>query len=268
MGRGAIEHRVASRRLVLVHRGVYAVGHLPRTRETAWMAAVLACGSNAVLSHRSAAALWGLRRWAPVRPEVTTPTQRCRPRIVVHVRRTTAEERDVHDGIPVTTPSRTIVDLAADMDAEEIERVVREADFQRRLDVGAIRASLAGRPTPVLEELLARRSPTASRHEDRFLRLCRQYDLPMPLTQQRVGGRTVDFLWPAAHVVVEVDSWDAHRTYSAFQDDRSATNGMILAGYVVLRFTDWEIRRRPARVAATVRRALDRHLGRPSLARP
>ena len=89
------------------------------------------------------------------------------------------------------------------------------------------------------------------------MRLCERFGLPAPLTQQSVGGRTVDFLWPEARLVVEVDSWDAHGTRSAFQNDRTASNGLQLAGYVVLRFTDVDLIRDPARVARLIRRALE-----------
>jgi very-short-patch-repair endonuclease len=221
------------------------------------MAAVLACGDRAVLSHRSAAALWGIRKWAPARAEVTIATQRRRPGVVVHVRRTTPTERAVHVGIPVTTVARTIVDLAHEFDADELERLVRETEFQKRLDVAAIRHSLIWRSAPSLDSLLDRIAPTQSRHEDRLLRLCERFGLPAPLTQQSVGGRTVDFLWPEARLVVEVDSWDAHGTRSAFQNDRTASNGLQLAGYVVLRFTDTDLVRDPARVARLIRRALE-----------
>jgi very-short-patch-repair endonuclease len=194
---------------------------------------------------------------------VTTSTQRRRPGIVVHVRRTSAVERDIHLGVPVTSLARTIVDLAHTLEGDELERVVREADFQRRLDVDAVRASLVRRPSQALADLLERRAPTQSRHEDRFLRLCQRFGLPTPLTQQRVCRRTVDFLWPDARLVVEIDSWDAHGTLTAFQNDRSASNGLQLAGYVVLRFTDGELRREPARVARLVRRALAAQLTLP-----
>jgi very-short-patch-repair endonuclease len=260
LGRGAIDHRIAAGRLVPVHRGVYAVGHRSRTRHATWMAAVLACGDGSVVSHRSAAALWGIRRWAPIRAEVTTPTQRRRPGVIVHVRRTTPAERAVHAGIPVTSVARTIVDLAHALDADELERLVRETEFQRRLDIGGIRASLARRPSPTLAALLDCIAPTQSRHEDRLLRICERHGLPTPLTQQRVGARTVDFLWPDARLVVEIDSWDAHGTRSAFQNDRTASNGLQLAGYLVLRFTDADLVRQPARVAREISRALEARL--------
>jgi very-short-patch-repair endonuclease len=257
LGRGSIDHRIGAGRLVAVHRGVYAVGHRPRTRHSSWMAAVLACGDSALLSHRSAAALWGIRRWAPARAEVTASTQRRRPGISVHVRRTTPGERAVHFGIPVTTVARTIVDLAHELDADELERLVRETEFQKRLDIAAIRRSAMWRPAPSLNGLLDRIAPTQSRHEDRLLRLCKRFGLPAPLTQQSIGGRTVDFLWPEARLVVEIDSWDAHGTRSAFQNDRTASNGLQLAGYVVLRFTDTDLVRDAARVARLIRRALE-----------
>ena len=126
IGRGAFEHRLGAGRLIRVHRGVYAVGHLPRTREAAWMAAVLACGDEALLSNRSGGALWGIRRWAPNRPDVTVPTQRRRPGIAVHVGRLAPADRAIHRGIPVTSVARTLVDLAHVLPQDELERVVRE----------------------------------------------------------------------------------------------------------------------------------------------
>jgi very-short-patch-repair endonuclease len=255
LGRGAIDHQIAAGRLIPVHRGVYAVGHRPRTWSSLWHAAVLACGDGAVLSHRSAAAHLGLRRGGPLRPEVTAPVQRRRRGISVHVGRLTEADRDEHRGIPVTSVARTLVDLAHVLDHDALERVVRETDYQGRFDARAVREVMARRPSRRLASLVERLAPTQSGHEDELLRICARYGLPMPVTQARVGARTVDFLWPDARVIVEIDPWESHGSRTAFGNDRSATNSLQLAGYTVLRFTDTDLVRDPARVARLIRQA-------------
>jgi very-short-patch-repair endonuclease len=134
--------------------------------------------------------------------------------------------------------------------------VVREADFQRRLDVHAVREAMTRRPSRQLASLLDRIAPTQSGQEDELLRICARYGLPMPMTQARVGARTVDFLWPDARLIVEIDPWESHGSRTAFRNDRSATNTLQLAGYTVLRFTDTDLARDPARVARLISQAL------------
>ena len=160
--------------------------------------------------------------------------------------------------MPVTSVARTIVDLAHELDADDLERLVRETEFQKRLDLTAIRASLRWRGTPSREALLERAGADAVAARGPAATPLRALRLPAPLTQQSLGGRTVDFLWPEARLVVEVDSWDADGTRSAFQNDRTASNGLQLAGYVVLRFDRRGSRCDTARVARLIRRALER----------
>jgi very-short-patch-repair endonuclease len=258
LGRGAIDHRVRTGRLHRLHRGVYSVGHVAQGREARWLAAVLACGDGALLSHRSAAALWGMRATEGTHPDVTVPRgRRCTlPDLAVHHSRLVAADRASRSRVPATSPARTLVDLAFVLSADELARTLREAQFLRIFNLAATRAALARRPSRVLGQLLDDLAVTQSALEDRLLLLCDRHRIPRPLTQRLVLGRRVDFLWPAQRVIVETDGWQAHGTAAAFQADRTSTNAMLLAGYVVLRFTHADVMRRSARVAREIRTAL------------
>jgi very-short-patch-repair endonuclease len=220
------------------------------------MAAVLACGEGAVLSHRSAAMLLGLRSGAPLRAEVTTRSRRRRAGIVAHRAVLADADRTVRHGIPVTSDARTLVDLGHALDEDEFERVVREAQYQRRFVIADLEDALRRRPCASLRRLLTDVARVQSDLERRFLRLCDRYGIPRPLTQQRIGPRTVDFLWARERVIAETDGWRAHGTRRAFQADRSATNALQVAGHTVLRFTDQDLRRRHGQAAAQVLAAL------------
>ena len=250
-----IAREIRARRLHRVHVGVYAVGHRALGPEARWLAAVLACGVAAVLSHRSAAVLWRLRASDSGIASVTAPVHLRRPRIETHRGRLASADRTVHRGIPVTSVARTLVDLGHTLDAESLERVVREAQFRGLWNETAIRDALSRRSSPRLRAYLGDVAPTQTRLEDRFLRLCDRHDIPRPLTQQGARPR-LDFVWPAQRLVVEVDGWEAHRTRVAFQRDRTTTNALQLDGFVVLRFTWEDVNRRPATVARQIRRAL------------
>jgi very-short-patch-repair endonuclease len=156
----------------------------------------------------------------------------------------------------VTSPARTLVDLAQNLDDEALERVVREAQFRGLFSVRAIQDALTRRPSVVLRDLLDDLNPTQSKLEDAFLRLCRRHRIPKPRAQVRDGRRRPDFVWPDARLVVEVDSWQAHSTPHAFQADRTLSNAVQLAGWTILRFTYRDVTRRPELVAAQVRQAL------------
>ncbi len=149
IGSAAIGRRVANGRLHPVHRGVYAVGHVVRSPAGDWMAAVLACGPLAVLSHRSAAALWDMRPRSPFVPDVCVPTRagRGQPGIAVH-RSGTLDARDVttHRGIPVTSPARTLIDLAEVVPRRVLERAKDEAEAELRLDWRTVRDAIARPP--------------------------------------------------------------------------------------------------------------------------
>jgi very-short-patch-repair endonuclease len=254
LDRGWIQRAVAAGRLIRLHRGVYALGHSAPRDEATWLAAVLACGSGAVLSHTCAGALWLGARWRM--PEVTVPHHRRVRGVITHQGRLAPADRVQRMGIPVTSPARTLADLAHLLDDEALERVVREAQFRRLFSVRAIQDALTRRPSVALRELLDDLNPTQSMLEDAFLRLCRRHGLPKPHAQVRAGRRRPDFVWPDARLVVEVDSWSAHSTPHAFQADRTQSNAVQLAGWTILRFTHRDVTRRPQRVAAQVRQAL------------
>jgi very-short-patch-repair endonuclease len=240
----AIQHRIERRRLHQLQRGVYAVGRPELTREGSWMAAVLSCGPNAVLSHASAAALWEIRSAAPRRVEVSVPahTSRRRPGIAVH-RRANLDSLGLtrHRGIPVTTPVCTLIDLATRLAADELEAAINEADKRELTDPEALRAALAGqvgRPgAAILRRTLDRRTFTLtdSELERRFLPLARRAGLAPPLTQQWVNGFKVDFYWPELGLVVETDGLRYHRTPAQQTRDRLRDQAHAAAGLVPLR---------------------------------
>jgi very-short-patch-repair endonuclease len=254
--RTQITARLESGRLHALHRGVYAVGHRPRHREAAWLAAILACGEGAVLSHQSAAVLWRMADREGGLPHVTVRGRHRLPRIIVHEAHLTRRDMQVRFGIPVTSPARTLIDLAHALDADEFDRVAREAQYRNLFDVPALRDALQRRPASRVRRMLDDIAPTQSKMEDRMLRICRRYRLPQPRTQQWNSGRRIDFLWPEQRVAVEADSWEGHGTPWAFQADRDQSNALQLAGYVILRFTHADITRRPAHVAQQIRAAL------------
>lgn len=267
-----IRTRTGDGRLLVLHRGVYAVGHDRLRDEGRWLAAVLACGPGALLSHRSAAALHGLRPASASRIEVSTGWHRSSPSIRVHGRRRLVrEDAAVVRGVPVTTVERTLVDLADVLRPEQLLRALGVVEEARSADLHEIERALArvcGRPgrghaamRAALEEMRARGGDrTRSDMEELFLALVSGAGLPRPRTNVWFpapgGGVEVDAVWRAARVAVELDSWRHHRGRDAFQRDRSKANALTLAGWTVLRFTWADVRTRPAQVAATVARAL------------
>ncbi|MBM3668154.1 MAG: DUF559 domain-containing protein [Actinobacteria bacterium] len=267
----AIEHRIRTRRLHRVHHCVYAVGRPQLTREGRWLAAVLACGPGAVLSHLSAALCWGivgganLRRGGPV--HVTVPAGR-RPRpsgVRVHRRAALdASERSARDRIPLTSPIRTMLDLAAELPAPRLERAVGVADKLGLASPDQLRLALAerrgARGVGALRALLDRESfaVTDSELERRFLPIARRAGLPLPETQAMVCGFRVDFHWPCLGLVVETDGLRYHRTASQQARDRARDQAMTEAGLVPLRFTHGQVLRQPARVEHTLRKVARR----------
>lgn len=260
-----IDDRIASGRLVRLHRGVYAVGHAHLRREGFWLAAVLAVGPAAALSHRDAAALHGLRPSNGARVDVTTPAKRrATARIRVHGERSLAPaDVTTVSGIPVTTVSRTLVDLAEVLALDALAKALGEAERRGALDTRGIEGTLArvrGRRGPCAATLraaladLARHGAqlTRSELEDRFLALLAARGIPRPATNAYVEGYEGDAVWPTARLVVELDGWDAHKTRRAFQHDRAKGNALTQAGWTVLRFTHDDVVRRPDEVAAQV----------------
>jgi hypothetical protein len=265
-----IHHRVAAGRLHRLHRAVYAVGHDDVSVDGRRIAAVLACGPRAVLSYRSAAAAWGLRPSARARWDVTTPRhgRRGLPGIELHEARSLSDD-DVTTlrRIPITSVHRTLVDLAAVLPPDPLERAVHQAEVAGLLDVDAVHAVLARttgrRGTGRLRAILAQPSPgpTRSALEERFLRLCRGGGLPIPRLNAHVdiaGGTLVevDALWPAQRVVVELDGAAAHHTRRAFHADRGRDAALAAEGYVVVRLTWHRVTRERRHVCEQLRRVL------------
>jgi hypothetical protein len=226
--------------------GVYAVGHLGLGQEARWLAAVLACGDGAVLSHRSAATLWGIRLGELFRPEVTHAELRRLAGVTGHRSDLADADRTIHRGIPVTSPSRTL----ADLDHDELTRALREAMFRRLYDPETIRDALTRRPSKALKDLLSEATVTQSMMEDRFLALCKRYRLPRPPPSTASPRSATTSPGRSRRVT--------HANEFAFEADRAASNALQLAGWLVLRFTWADLTRRSRATATTVRRALTR----------
>jgi very-short-patch-repair endonuclease len=244
--RRMIARRIRAGRLHMLYRGVYAVGHTRIPQEGRWLAAVLACGEGAVLSHRSAAALWGIRRYTG-KPEVTAPHAHRRGSLIVVSRSAiTPAECTVHRGIPCTTPERTLIDFATVAQPHEIDRAVREAEFLRIVDFARLEAMLDGRrQIQSLRDAIAHaaNSPahTRSELEDRFRALVLDADLPTPEYNATLELDTtpieVDVLWREQKVIVELDGWQSHGTRTQFAEDRRRDREAAAVGYQVLRYT-------------------------------
>jgi very-short-patch-repair endonuclease len=247
----AVSRRLASGRLHRVHPGVYGVGHPPRTSEARWIAAVLACGSGAVLSHLDAAALWKIYKGEGARVHVTSTSQSGRriSGIAAHrARRLHPDDVTVKDGIPVTTVARTLVDLTDVLGPDRILRAMREADYLRLLDLDALNAAVqrghGRRGLRVLNEALAHHTPgqiVRDELEHRFAELVRAAGFPAPETNVRVQTRrrryTVDCLWRKQCVAVELDGRAAHAREMAFEEDRARDAALSAIGLRPLRFT-------------------------------
>jgi very-short-patch-repair endonuclease len=263
----AVAHRAAAGRLHRVHHGVYAVGHPVVSGHGRWMAAVLACGPGAALSHAAAAALWEIRRSAAILVDVTVPRtgSRSRPGLRIHrTRDLPPAEVTTRRGIPVTTPARTLLDLAAILQPRRLERALDQAEVLRLADHAALAAIAgahpghhgAGRLAAALASHTAGTTLTASELEERFLALCRRHGLPRAGVNERVAGLEVDFVFRAARLAVETDGWRFHGTRRAFERDRERDAVLARAGYRTLRFTHRQLTREPGTVAATLIAAL------------
>jgi very-short-patch-repair endonuclease len=229
----AIDHRIQTGRLHLLYRGVYAVGHQVLSQRGRWMAATLATGG--VLSHRSAAALWGIRP-SHGQIEVTTPRTRTpRPGLLLHRAVLPQDEITTHHGIPVTTPARTLLDLAAVLPRHQLQRAMNEAEI-RRLD-GPHRL-VARYPTKKgRANLNAQLTYTRSDLEARFLAFLDGRRFPAPQTNTLIEGVEVDAVWPDRKLVVELDSWTFHGTRQAFENDRRKDRHLTARGWIVIRIT-------------------------------
>jgi very-short-patch-repair endonuclease len=265
-GSRSIEHRIKQGRLHVVARGVYSVGLSDPTRERRWMTAVLSCGADAALSHRSAAALWEIG--VEARGSITVSVRRSigvqRTGLRVYRRRSLqAEEIVRRDLIPVTTPVRTLIDLATELGPTAVERAVNEADKRDLTDPETLRAALekrAGQPgVPALRRLLDARTFRLSDSdlEILFRPIAAAAGLSPPLTKQWLNGFEVDFYWPELGLVVETDGLRYHRTASTQTRDARRDRAHTLAGLTPLRFTHYEIKHEPRRVRLELSRIAD-----------
>ena len=230
------------------------------------LAAVLACGEGAVLSHGSAAALWGLVGAKP-RVDVTSAQGNQGlsrlPLIQLHRCRFSPLDTEIRDRIPVTTVARTLFDLAEVVEFRRLEQAWEEADRLHRLrlrEVEDVCERGYGRRAlkPIRRLLGEARAATAVRSplEERFQRFCDAHDLPPHSTNVDVLGSEVDVLWPAARLIVELDSWEFHRHRAAFQSDRKRDTRLLVAGYRTIRVTHQRLDREANTLAAEIRALL------------
>jgi Transcriptional regulator, AbiEi antitoxin len=262
-----IDRWVAVGRLHTIHRGVYAVGHTVLTQKGRWMAAVLACGDGALLSHVSAVALWDLLPTSSANIHVTVPSRsgRARRRGLRLHRSTSLHPDDAarRDGIPVTSLARTLVDFAEVARRDRLDRAVEKADQRHMLDMSAMdaaceRARCRPGATRLTTALAAYRPTDAVMHdgmERRFFEICRDAGLPQPAMNVWIAGHSVDACWPEYGLAVELDSRTWHEARAAFQRDRERDRALQLAGLRCIRFTSRDVDD-AADVATTVTRLL------------
>lgn len=248
LGPGAIKYRVDTGRLIPVHAGVYAVGYVNGTTAARAMAAVLACGEAAALSHGSAGALWGFAKHWEEPFEVTVPAMRKRPGINIH-RSRVLTRRDITRqlGIRVTSPARTVLDTAPRFTGRQLSRMVNGALRTPYLHVPDLADVLNRNPAHPGTKRLRRfvHDPTNSPLEDDFLEFAQRHGLPRPVTNTHLLGHEIDVLYPRERVIVEIDSHGFHSDRDSFERDRRRDVVMLAAGFVTVRITDVRMKHEP-----------------------
>ncbi len=270
----AVQQRALAGRLHRIHHAVYSLVPAPLlTRHGRLMAAVLACGPGAVLSHRSAAALHQIRATDRAKIDVTVPSRSSRCHIGVDLHRSlTLIDRDVTlvEGIPCTTVARTALDLASVLNRRGLERTFDQAEVESLLNLRAVADQLERNPNragaatlkAVLHEHTAGSTFTWSEFEERFLALIRAADLPSPEVNAWLDLHDgelplrVDFLWRERKAVVETDGHRTHRTRQGTERDRRNDQRLTLAGWGYLRLTWFQLAREPNRITQTVTKLL------------
>lgn len=260
----AIHRRVRAGRLHRLYRGVYAVGHTALTPRGRELAAVLACGDGAALSHQSAGFAWGILKRPGKEIHVTCGRSRPPgPDIVVHRQGLARSDRVVRDGVPLTAVARTIVDLADVLTESQVADVVNEAEVERIFDLSQIEAAQATAPNRPgrhrLARVLAAWRPepfTRAKSERLFLAICKRFDLPRPRVNTWIGEQEVDFYWPDHKLVVEVDGGETHNTRRAFLEDRRRDRRLAVMGIQVMRVTWDDLMRNADEVGVQVKAVL------------
>lgn len=263
LGSDAIATRLDSGRLCSVYRGVYTIGARRLTRHGRWMAAVLGCGRGAVLSHRAAASLWGIRGGGAI--EVTVPRGvRPRPGMRLHRAVLPTDEITTHEGIPTTTVPRTLLDLSAVVQLDQLRSAMRQANQLGLTDplwLGDLVERYPRRPgIPSVKAVVreARRGLGIVRSplEERFQAFLIERGLPLPKTNVRIDGPEVDCVWPEQRLIVELDGRAVHSTAAAFELDRARDRRLAAAGWRVIRVTSRQLDDTPDELEADLRRLL------------
>lgn len=247
--REAVKRMVAAGRLHRLYRGVYAVGHRSLQPQGRLMAAALACGPDALLSHQQAAWVWELRRGWGGLLHVTVPGRSRRGPDGVRVHRVRAlHPEDVArvENLPVTSVARTLFDLADVLPQQQFRRAFDEAERLGLLDAAAVRRvcerGRGRRAVTLTRAALAEAHPhqpmTRSELEVAFVEFCRECGVPPPSMNVWVGDQEVDAAWLDQGVIVELDSWEYHRTRRAFEDDRARSATLTVAGMKPIRVTE------------------------------
>jgi len=273
-----VERWLATGRLHMVHREVFAVGHHHIDEAGCRWAALLAYGPGAVLSHCSAAKLWGLvgrpHRVIDVTAPIGRQGARRRKGVFIHRGRLHREDRAVQVGTPVTTVARTLFDLAEFVTLERLESAWEEADRLSLLELNAVEQVCErgyGRRAlrPIRRLLAEARAPEITRSplEDDFAAFCHRHRLPIPAFNTTVLGFEVDALWPHQRLAVELDSWEFHHHRAAFERDRARDAALQAAGYRTIRITHRRLNNEPTTVLKQLR-ALLRSNASPSQPRP
>jgi very-short-patch-repair endonuclease len=252
LSRQAVAKRVAAGRLYQRYRGIYAVGHPHLSLNGCFLAAVKACGDGAVLSHYAAACLWCLLKWDYRDPEVTAPTLRKHDGIRTHKRQSI--ERTFHNGIPVTPPLRTLIDLSSMLPFATLRRAVNEALNQKLVRPHEL-VTRNHRGARRLRRVVASGAPTRNEFEDLVHALLG--DLPNPEVNQPLLGYVPDFLWPDHHVILEADGRGTHDQLLARADDKARQRHLEQNGYTVLRVTWRQATTHPQKLQARLRGTLE-----------
>jgi hypothetical protein len=262
--------------LIPIFQGVFALGHDRIGRRGRWMAAVLASGPGAALSHGSAMELWGVRgSRGPVEVlRLSGGPRYRRAGIRLHQTRSLPESHIVEEqGIPVTTVERAMLDMAGRLDAKQTERALVAVDRSGRINWAELQRLVArgrgkkgiARLRRVAMEVDPRAVDARSPLEVDFLALCREVEIPPPQVNVFVGSHLVDFLWSAQRVVVETDSYTYHRDRPAFESDHERTVALTAAGYQVHRATYRMLAWDPDPFMNLVRRSLHQRTASTSL---